>query len=113
MAFITLDIKKLEDNFEYLDKQFKAKSIDWSVVSKVLSGNKEYLTELLKFGLSPQKLHGGAVHHAVKFGPVDLVQTGLGSDLAAGHDLGGDAVGVVGIGLGGSPGLENGLSGGG
>lgn len=51
MAFITLDIKKLESNFEYLDKLFKRNSIDWSIVSKVLSGNKEYLTELLKFDI--------------------------------------------------------------
>lgn len=51
MAFITLDVEKLKANFEYLDKHFKTKSIDWSVVSKVLSGNKEYLTELLKFDI--------------------------------------------------------------
>ena len=51
MAFITLDIKKLKSNFDYLNALFKKNNIEWSVVSKILSGNKEYLTELLKFDL--------------------------------------------------------------
>ncbi len=49
MAFITLDVKKLKFNFDYLDKLFKANDIEWSIVSKILSGNKTFLTELLKF----------------------------------------------------------------
>ena len=52
MAFVTLDIKKLKSNFEYLDTLFKKNSIEWSIVSKLLSGNKEYLTELLKFDIN-------------------------------------------------------------
>lgn len=52
MAFITLDIKKLKSNFAYLDKLFKENNIQWSVVSKLLCGNKEYLQELLKFDIS-------------------------------------------------------------
>lgn len=51
MAFLTLDIKKLKSNFEYLDKLFKKNSIEWSVVTKMLSGNKNYLTELLNFDI--------------------------------------------------------------
>lgn len=51
MAFITLDIKKLKSNFNYLNTLFEKNSIEWSVVSKVLSGNKEYLTELLQFNI--------------------------------------------------------------
>jgi len=51
MAFITLNIEKLKSNFEYLDKLFKKKNIKWSVVSKLLCGNKEYLQELLKFNI--------------------------------------------------------------
>ncbi|MRT91542.1 alanine racemase [Ancylomarina sp. 16SWW S1-10-2] len=49
MAFVTLDIKKLKSNFDYLDKLFKKNNIEWSIVSKMLSGNKIFLTELLKF----------------------------------------------------------------
>lgn len=51
MAFITLDVKKLQSNFDFLDSHFRNRNIEWSVVSKVLSGNKEYLTELLKFDI--------------------------------------------------------------
>lgn len=51
MAFITLNTEKLRLNFEYLDKLFKKKNIKWSVVSKLLCGNKDYLEELLKFNI--------------------------------------------------------------
>ncbi|MDP8226421.1 MAG: alanine racemase [Candidatus Celaenobacter polaris] len=51
MAFITLNIEKLKSNFEYLNKLFKENNIQWSVVSKLLCGNKEYLQELLKFDI--------------------------------------------------------------
>lgn len=52
MAFITLDAKKLQKNFRFLDKLFKKKEIQWSVVSKILSGNKTFLTELLKLDIA-------------------------------------------------------------
>jgi predicted amino acid racemase len=51
MAFITLDVKKLKSNFDYLDSVFKKNAIQWSVVTKMLSGNREFLTELLKFDI--------------------------------------------------------------
>jgi predicted amino acid racemase len=49
MAYIDLDLKKLKSNFDYLNALFKKNNIEWSAVSKILSGHKEYLTELLKF----------------------------------------------------------------
>jgi predicted amino acid racemase len=49
MATLILDTKKLKSNFDYLDTQFKKKGIDWSVVTKMLCGNKLFLSELLKF----------------------------------------------------------------
>lgn len=49
MAFITLDIEKLKSNFDFLNDLFKKNGIEWSIVSKILSGNKIFLTELLKF----------------------------------------------------------------
>lgn len=52
MAFITLDINKLKSNFNYLDTLFKKNNIEWSIVSKMLSGNKEYIAELLKFDIT-------------------------------------------------------------
>lgn len=51
MAFVTLDIKKLKSNFDYLNTLFKKRGIEWSIVSKILSGNEIYLTELLKFDI--------------------------------------------------------------
>ncbi len=51
MAFVTLDIKKLKSNFNYLNALFIKNGIEWSIVSKMLSGNKTYLTELLKFDI--------------------------------------------------------------
>ena len=52
MAFVTLHVKNLKSNFDYLNTLFKKNGIEWSVVSKVLSGNKIYLTELLKFDIN-------------------------------------------------------------
>jgi len=51
MAFITLDVNKLKYNFEYLDKLFREKGIMWSVVSKLLCGNKIFLKELLNLDI--------------------------------------------------------------
>ena len=49
MAHITLNVTKLKSNFDYLDKLFAQENIQWSVVSKILCGNKGYLRELLAF----------------------------------------------------------------
>lgn len=51
MAFITLDSKKLKANFQYLDKLFNKHQIRWTVVSKLLSGNRLFMTELLSLGV--------------------------------------------------------------
>lgn len=51
MAYITLDTKKLHSNYNYLNKLFSKNNISWSVVSKILSGNKLYMNELLKFDI--------------------------------------------------------------
>ncbi|MBS2097921.1 alanine racemase [Carboxylicivirga linearis] len=51
MAFITLDSQKLKTNFDYLYKLFKKKNIDWAVVTKMLSGNRLFLNELLKLDI--------------------------------------------------------------
>ena len=48
MAFVTLNAKSLSHNFNYLNTLFKKKDIQWSIVSKLLCGNREYLEELLK-----------------------------------------------------------------
>ncbi len=51
MAFLEMDIKKLANNYNYLDKLFKRNDIQWAVVTKVLCGNRLFLNELLKLGV--------------------------------------------------------------
>ncbi|MGD9993257.1 MAG: alanine racemase [Salinivirgaceae bacterium] len=51
MAFITLDQKKIKSNYDYLEKLFNKHHIKWSVVSKLLCGNKEFLSVLLQLGI--------------------------------------------------------------
>lgn len=51
MAYITLNTDKLKENYDYLENLFGKENIKWSVVSKVLCGNKLYITELLKLGI--------------------------------------------------------------
>ncbi len=52
MAYITLDSDKLRANHKFLDKIFKERGIEWSVVTKMMCGNKEFLTELLKLDIN-------------------------------------------------------------
>ncbi len=52
MAYVTFDTEKLKLNFDYLNNLFAENGIQWSVVTKVLSGNKKLLTELLKLDIN-------------------------------------------------------------
>ncbi len=52
MAYITLESKKLRHNFKYLDQLFGKHGIQWTAVSKMLSGNRLFLTELLELGVT-------------------------------------------------------------
>jgi predicted amino acid racemase len=54
MAYITLDADKLRDNYNYLNNLFKQNNIQWSIVSKLLCGNPEYLKVLLSY--DPEQL---------------------------------------------------------
>ena len=51
MAYVTLNKTKLRENYNYLDNLFTGNNIKWSVVSKMLSGNKVFLNELLNFDI--------------------------------------------------------------
>lgn len=51
MAYVTLNSDKLSANYYFLDKLFKKRGIEWSVVTKMMCGNKEFLTELLKLDI--------------------------------------------------------------
>ena len=50
MAFIELNRKKLKHNYHFLDKLMKTHGKSWSVVTKLLCGNKLYLKEVLDLG---------------------------------------------------------------
>ncbi|MBE0663949.1 MAG: alanine racemase [Bacteroidales bacterium] len=52
MASIVLDSKKLKFNFNYLDKLFRKHDIKWSVVSKMLCGNRLFISEIIKLGIT-------------------------------------------------------------
>jgi predicted amino acid racemase len=50
MAILRLYREKLIKNYNFLESQFKSKSIEWSVVSKLLCGNELFLKELIALG---------------------------------------------------------------
>lgn len=54
MAYITLDKSKLSENYAYLEKLFRENGIKWSVVTKLLCGNQDYLEFLLS--LKPEQV---------------------------------------------------------
>lgn len=51
MAYIHLDKKKLLKNYKYLNKLFEKNNIEWSIVTKLLCGNKDFLDIVLNTGI--------------------------------------------------------------
>lgn len=51
MAFITLNKKKLKDNYLSLDSLFKSRNIEWSIVAKMLCGNQIFLEAIMELGI--------------------------------------------------------------
>lgn len=51
MAYTVLNRKKLKDNYQYLDRLFSGREIEWGVVSKVFCGSRTYLKELIDLGV--------------------------------------------------------------
>jgi len=47
MSIVTLNRRKLRENFNYLNRFFSEENIEWSVVTKVLCGNDTFLHEVL------------------------------------------------------------------
>ncbi|MFT4860506.1 MAG: putative amino acid racemase [Algoriphagus sp.] len=52
MAYLTLNKSKLKENYRFLKKMFEEKDVSWGVVSKVFCGNRLFLTELIKLGVT-------------------------------------------------------------
>ncbi len=51
MAYTVLNRKKLNDNYQYLNRLFSDRQIEWGVVSKVFCGSRTYLKELIDLGV--------------------------------------------------------------
>lgn len=51
MAYTVLNRKKLKDNYQYLNRLFTERQIEWGVVSKVFCGSRTYLKELIDLGV--------------------------------------------------------------
>lgn len=51
MAYVTLNTRKLKDNFNQLDDLFRQHGIEWAVVAKMLCGNELYLKQVLDLGI--------------------------------------------------------------
>lgn len=51
MAFLTLNREKLHHNYQFLDKLFTKNNIKWSIVTKLLCGNKDYIKEVIDLGI--------------------------------------------------------------
>lgn len=52
MAYLNLYKHKLQHNYNMLQQCFKENDIEWGVVSKLLCGNRLYLEELVKLGVT-------------------------------------------------------------
>ena len=64
MAFLKLYRNKLKENYQFLDTIFKARNIDWGVVSKLLCGNTIYLNELIDLGVT--EIHDSRISNLKK-----------------------------------------------
>ena len=51
MAFITLNRQKLKENYTHLSELFKARHIEWAIVTKMLCGNEIYIREIIDLGI--------------------------------------------------------------
>lgn len=47
MAELIIHTKKIQDNIKYLSAYFKSHNIEWSLITKVFSGDKEFLEHVL------------------------------------------------------------------
>ena len=50
MTYIELHADKLEHNYRFLDRMFGQQGKSWSVVTKMLCGNKSYVEEIIRLG---------------------------------------------------------------
>ncbi len=61
MAKLYLYREKLRHNYQFLQKKFGQKKINWAIVTKLLCGNKTYLKEVL--ALNPKQVCDSRIHN--------------------------------------------------
>lgn len=59
MAVLTLNRKKLQENYRFLKDLFEQKKVSWGVVSKLLCGHKRFLQELIDLGI--EEIHDSRI----------------------------------------------------
>lgn len=59
MAYLKLYREKLKHNYDFLDRLFREKNIDWAVVTKLFCGNEEYIREIIDLGV--KEIHDSRV----------------------------------------------------
>lgn len=64
MAYLVLDQKKLQHNYNFLLKLFENSDISWGVVSKLLCGTESYLKELVDLGI--KEIHDSRISNLRK-----------------------------------------------
>jgi predicted amino acid racemase len=74
MAYLTLNQKKLSENYDFLKNIFDEKDVSWGVVSKVFCGNRLFLTELLQLGV--REIHDSRISNLAMVKSIDpTIQT--------------------------------------
>jgi len=64
MAYLTLNRKKLQENYAFLQELFQSRRIEWGVVTKILCGNTIYIKELLALGVT--EMHDSRISNLKK-----------------------------------------------
>lgn len=74
MAYLTLNRKKLHENYAFLQELFQSRGIEWGVVSKILCGNTLFIKEILNLGVT--EMHDSRISNLKKIKSLDpTVQT--------------------------------------
>jgi len=74
MAFLELYRDRLKHNYNFLEKLFSDRDIEWGVVTKLLCGHKPYLKEVINLGI--QEIHDSRISNLKAVKQIDpSVQT--------------------------------------
>lgn len=69
MAYINLFRDQLHHNYRYLDELFKENGIKWGITTKLLCGNRNYLEEVIRLGIT--EVHDSRISNLKKIKEID------------------------------------------